>query len=194
MADIAAVGLSLVAVRLARRRPTPARSFGWHRSTILAAQANAAALLAASALIGYESVRRLLDPQPVDSGVVVIVAGIGLLVNGLAALVVHDRSNDLNMRSAMVHLVADAVASAGVCVAGVVMFVTDGNTWLDPAVSLAISVIIGWQAVKLVRASTDILLESTPIGLDLTELADAIAAVAGVDEVHDLHVWSLSSE
>jgi cobalt-zinc-cadmium efflux system protein len=193
-ADIAAVALSLVAVRLARRRPTPSRSYGWHRSTILAAQANAAVLLAATALIAFEAVRRLFDTQPVASGVVIVVAAVSLLVNGAAALVVHDHSHDLNMRSAMVHLVADALGSAGVCAAGVVMFVTGSNTWLDPAVSLVISAAIAWQAVKLIRASTDILLESTPSGLDVNALAAAMTAVAGVDSVHDLHVWSLSSE
>jgi cobalt-zinc-cadmium efflux system protein len=193
-ADIGAVALSLVAVRLARRRPTPSRSYGWHRSTILAAQANAALLLAATALISFEAVRRLVHTQPVASGVVIVVAAISMVVNGAAALVVHDRSRDLNMRSAMVHLVGDALGSAGVCAAGVVMFVTGGNTWLDPAVSLVISAMIAWQAVKLIRASTDILLESTPSGLDVDELAAAMASVAGVDSVHDLHVWSLSSE
>jgi cobalt-zinc-cadmium efflux system protein len=194
LADIGAVALSLVAVRLTRRRPTPSRSFGWHRSTILAAQANAAVLLAATALIAFEAVRRLFDTEPVASGVVIVVAAISLVVNGVAALVVRDRSHDLNMRSAMVHLAGDALGSAGVCAAGVVMFVTDGNTWLDPAVSLVISAVIAWQAVKLIRASTDILLESTPSGLDVNELASAMAAVTGVDSVHDLHVWSLSSE
>jgi cobalt-zinc-cadmium efflux system protein len=193
-ADIGAVALSLFAVRLARRRPTPSRSYGWHRSTILAAQANAALLLAATALITFEAVRRLLHPQSVDSGVVIVVAAISMVVNGAAALVVHDGSHDLNMRSAMVHLLADALGSAGVCAAGVVMFVTGGNTWLDPAVSLVIGAVIAWQAVKLIRASTDILLESTPSGLDVDELAAAMGEVNGVDSVHDLHVWSLSSE
>ena len=194
LADIAAVALSFVAVRLAKRRPTPSRSFGWHRSTILAAQANAAALLIATAIIAWEAIHRLAHTRAVDSGVVIVVAAVSVIVNAAAALVVHDRSHDLNMRSAMTHLVADAAASGGVCAAGVVMFATGDTAWLDPAVSLVIGLVIAWQAVKLVRASTEILLESTPEGLNLNELADAISAVEGVDGVHDLHVWSLSSE
>src|SRR4051812_43327721 len=194
VADIGAVALSLVAVRLSRRRPTRARSFGWHRSTILAAQGNAAALLAATALISYEAVRRLLHPQPVDGGIVLVVATVSLVINGLAAFVVHDRSNDLNMRSAMLHLASDAVASAGVAITGLVILIVDGAYWLDPAVSLVIGAVICWQAVKLIRAAADILLESTPSSLDLDELADAMVGVTGVDGVHDLHVWSLSSE
>ena len=194
LTDVVAVCFSLVAVRLTRRQPTPSRSFGWHRSTILAAQANATALLAATAVIGYEAVRRLRNPEPVESIVVVVAAAVGLVVNSIAALVVDDHSHDLNMRSAMVHLIGDAVTSAGVCVAGIVMLVTGGAEWLDPAISLIIGAFIAWQGWKLVRASAEVLLESTPANLDLEELAGAINGVAGVDGVHDLHVWSLSSE
>lgn len=195
LTDVAAIGLSYVAVRLARRPPTPTRSFGWHRSTILSAQANAAGILAVSALIAYEAIRRLIHPHAVHGGVVVVAAAGALLLNGAAALLVlGDGSRDLNIRSVFLHLAGDAAASAGVLGAGAVILATGGHAWLDPAVSLAIAVLIGVEAVQLVRASTDILLESSPPGLDVDALATAMSRVGGVDEVHDLHVWSLSSE
>ena len=194
IADVAAVTLSIVAVRMARRPPTQERSFGWHRSTILAAQANAAGLLAATAVIAWEAVHRLMHPQSVHSGIVVVVAGIAMVVNAAAALAVWDRSHDLNMRSAVLHLASDALGSAGVCAAGVVMLATGGALWLDPTVSLVIGVIIAAQAWRLVRASTEVLLEAAPAGLDVEALSRAMADVDGVESVHDLHVWSLSSE
>ena len=194
VADIAAVTLSIWAVRLARRPPTQERSFGWHRSTILAAQANAAGLLAATAVIAWEAVHRLMHPEAIHSGIVIVVAAVATVVNGIAALVVHEDSDDLNMRAAFTHLGADAAGSAGVCAAGVVMYASGGTLWLDPVVSLVIGAIIAVQAWSLVRASADVLLESTPEGLDVEALFGAMSAVEGVESVHDLHVWSLSSE
>jgi len=118
LSDVAAVILSLVAVRLARRPATPSRSYGWHRSTILAAQANAAALLVVTAVIVFEAVRRLLDPIPVHGGIVLVIALVALLVNGGSALLLRDGSNDLNMRSALVHMAGDALASGVIALTG----------------------------------------------------------------------------
>jgi cobalt-zinc-cadmium efflux system protein len=195
VADVAAMGISLVAVRLARRPATPRRSFGWHRSTILAAQANAAVILVMTVLLTIEAVDRLRSPVPVDGGVVVVAAGLGLLVNGVAAALLHgDHGHDLNMRSATLHALGDAGASAGVLAAGLVIAVTGGFYRLDPAVSLAIGFFIAWRAVRLLGETADVLLESVPAGLDPEALTVAMAAVEGVESVHDLHVWSLSSE
>jgi cobalt-zinc-cadmium efflux system protein len=195
LTDVAAIGLSLFAIRLTRRPPDRSRSFGYHRSTVLAAQANAAVLLAVTAVIGYESVMRVLHPHPVRGGLVSAVAVGALLANAGAALVLLERGgHDLNMRSAVLHMGADAAASAGVAVAGAVIAVTGGLYWLDPVVSLGIAVLIGAQSFALVRDATEVLLESTPSGLDLGELVATVSAVAGVEEVHDIHAWSLSSE
>jgi len=194
LSDVAAVVVSLVAVRLARRPATPTRSYGWHRSTILAAQANAAALLVVTAAIVFESVRRLLHPVPVRGGLVIVIALVALLVNSGSALLLRDHGHDLNMRSALLHMIGDALASAGVAVAGILIVVTGGNYWLDPLSSLAIAVLIGIEAARLLKETTDVLLESTPDGLDLEAMAAAMHAVPGVDEVHDLHAWTLSSE
>ncbi|MDP1793351.1 MAG: cation diffusion facilitator family transporter [Acidimicrobiales bacterium] len=195
LVDVGGIALALLAVRWSRRTPDAARSFGYHRTSVLAAQANAAAILITTAVITYESVRRLINPEPLDGGVVVVVALIALLVNGFSALLLRERdSHDANMRAAVLHMAADAAASLGVVVAGVVILIADGADRVDPIVSLLISVLIAWQAWKLLRTTGDVLLESTPRGLDVDDVAAAILAVDGVEAVHDLHVWSLSSE
>ncbi|HEY2812397.1 MAG TPA: cation diffusion facilitator family transporter [Acidimicrobiales bacterium] len=212
LTDVAALLISLVAVRLARRPPTRARSFGMHRSTILAAQANAAALLAITALLVFESVRRLGNPGHVEGGIVLVVATLSGIANLVAAFILgrsdHDANEpghahahspagsdrDLNMRSAFLHTLGDAAASFGVALAGLVILLTGGWDWLDPFVSLVISALIAIQAWKLLRESADVLLESTPAGLDLDSLSDTMSAVEGVEAVHDLHVWTLSSD
>jgi cobalt-zinc-cadmium efflux system protein len=207
LTDVAALVVSLVAVRLVRRPPTAARSFGFHRGTILAAQVNAASILLVSAAVAVESIRRLGSPTHVEGGLVVAVALAGAAVNlGAAALLserghrhgdnpgAQHRGDDLNMRSAMVHMVGDALASVGVAAAGAVILVTGGWDWLDPAASLGISVLIGVQGWRLLRETAEVLLEATPVGLDLDALASEMTDVDGVEAVHDLHVWTLSSE
>lgn len=194
LGDVAAMGLSLVAVRLTRRPATPERSFGWHRSTILAAQANAATLLAVCAFVTYEAVRRLLHPADVRGGLVVGVAAAAAVVNALAARVLRGHAHDLNMRSAFLHAAADAAVSLGVAASGAVILLTGRFDRLDPAVSLVVTAAIAWHALRLARATTDVLLESTPAGLAVDELAATMASVDGVEAVHDLHVWSLSSD
>ncbi|GAC1534702.1 MAG: cation diffusion facilitator family transporter [Acidimicrobiales bacterium] len=200
MTDVAAVLISLIAVRYARRAPTESRSYGYHRGTILAALANAVAILVVTALIVFEAVRRLTHPTEVRGGIVVVVALVAFVINAGSGVVLHERGGhghggaDLNMRSALLHMAGDAVASIGVAIAGLVILVTGRFDWLDPAVSVGIAVLIALEAVRLVRQAADVLLESTPRDLDVGNLSDAIVDVEGVDEVHDLHVWSLSSD
>jgi len=194
LTDVAALALSWWAVVLVRRSPTAKQSFGFHRSGILAAQANAAMILIATAFIVYEGVQRLVHPTHVKGLVVVVVAGIGLVVNGVAALTVNDHSGDLNMRSAVLHMLGDAAASAGVVLAGVVILVRDGSERLDPAVSIAIGLYIAWRAVKLLMATTDILMEATPSSIDMAALRGAMRSADGVESVHDVHAWSLSGD
>jgi cobalt-zinc-cadmium efflux system protein len=194
LSDLGALVLSLVAVRLALRPPNAARSFGNHRATILAALANAALIAIVTVLIVLDSVHRLGHPEPVRAGLVIAVASFGLVGNGLAALVLRDGSNDLNMRSALVHMAGDALASLAVVAAAVVLLMVPSATWLDPVSALAVAAIIVVQAVRVFRSSIAVLLESTPPDLDLAQLTSAMTGVAGVGEVHDLHVWSLSSE
>ena len=194
LTDVVALALSLWALRLIRRSPTKKQSFGYHRSGILAAQANAAMILIATAFITYEGIRRLQHPSAVEGLVVIVVAAIALLANGLSALLLNDKSEDVNMRSALLHMAGDAAASAGVIVAGVIIYTTDRFYWVDPAVSIAIGLIIAWRAVKLLVETTDILMEATPKSLHLAALLDAVRVADGVESFHDLHAWSLSSE
>lgn len=194
VSDVAAVVVSLVAVRWARRAPTAERSYGWHRGTILAALANAATVLAVTGAIVYEGIQRLAHPEPVRGGVVLGVALAAFALNATSAVFLREQGADLNMRSAMLHMAGDAAASLGVAVAGFVILVTGRLLWLDPAVSMAIAVLIAVEAVQLVREAAEVLLEATPGDVDLDRLTAAMSTVEGVETVHDLHVWSLSSE
>lgn len=194
LTDVAAVVTSLIAVRWAQRAPTPARSFGFHRGTILAALINAASILAVTVFIVVEGISRLRDPRPVEGGVVVVVALVAFLVNAGSAMILEHGTSDLNMRSALLHMAGDAVASLGVAVAGLVILITNGSYWLDPAVSIALGLFIAWKAFAILGQAADVLLESTPKDLDLDDLTRVVTGVDGVETIHDLHVWSLSSE
>jgi cobalt-zinc-cadmium efflux system protein len=194
LADVGALAISLVAVRLVLRPPSAQRSYGNHRATILAALANASLIAVVTVLIVIDSIHRLGHPEPVRAGIVVVVAVVGLLVNSAAALILRDRSSDLNMRAALLHMVGDALASLAVALAGVVLLLVPSATWLDPTSALVVAGIIVYQASHLFRGSVAVLLESTPSDVDLGELTATMGGVPGVSEVHDLHVWSLSSE
>ena len=180
LVDVAAVLLTLIAVRLTARRRTAERSFGYHRSTVLAALANATLVLGVTVAIAIEGIRRLVHPSGVHGATVVAVALAGVVANLVAAIAVYDGGHDLGMRATFIHLGADAVASLGVAAAGAVILITGGWQRLDPAVSLGIAALIAVQGVRLLRAATDVLLESTPTGLDMDAVARAMAGVPGV--------------
>jgi cobalt-zinc-cadmium efflux system protein len=194
LTDVAGLLLALFAVRLVLRPRSAARSFGNHRATILAALANAVIITAVTLVIVAESLRRFAHPTHADATVMVWVAAGALVVNGFCVLVLRDGTQDLNMRAAVLHLFGDALASLAVLVAGVVLLVVPTATWADPASALVVAAIVLWQAVGVYRESVSVLLESTPGDVDLGRLTATMGGVAGVGEVHDLHVWSLSSE
>jgi cobalt-zinc-cadmium efflux system protein len=195
LADVAALALSLAAVRWAMRPRSDTRSFGNHRATILAALANAALLAVVTFAVAALGVERVLHPVAVHGAVVAAVGGAALVVNGLAALLLVDRTRDLNMRGAFVHMAGDVLGSLGVVVAGVIVALAGQSAQLaDPAASLAVCLLILVQAVGILRESSDVLLESTPTDVDLDRLRETVTAVPGVGEVHDLHVWSISSD
>jgi cobalt-zinc-cadmium efflux system protein len=196
LTDVAAVAVSLFAFRWALRPRSAERSFGNHRGTILAALVNAGALAVVTVAIIVVSVQHLIHPDHVDGGVVVVVAAVAMAANGLAALILRDHGRDLNMRAVFVHMAADTAASLCVLVAGAVIVLTGGGAWdrLDPLAALLVALLIMVEAYRLVRASVDVLLESTPGDVDLGALHAVITGVPGVAEVHDLHVWSISGE
>lgn len=194
LADTVAVGGAMAAVRLAVRPRDAAHSFGHHRITILSALGSAALTGVVTAAIVFEAVRRLLAPRPVDGALVAVVAAAAFALDAGAAALLRDDHHDLNLRATMLHFLADAAASLGVLVAGLVLVADPRARWADPAAALLVAVIILVETFRLVRDVVEVLLESSPADVDLARLQATMAAVDGVADVHDLHVWSLSSE
>jgi cobalt-zinc-cadmium efflux system protein len=192
--DVVALGLALVAVMLSTRPASARTTYGWERAEVLAALVNAVLLVAASAWIVYEAIGRFSDPHSVDGAGVAIVGAIGLVVNaGSAWLVARVSGHNLNLRGAFLHLASDALGSFGVIVAGVVVALT-GSTWIDPAISLAITALVLVATWTLVRDATSVLLEQAPRGMDAEAIETTLLADPRVEAVHHLHVWSLGSE
>ncbi len=195
LADVAAVLLSLAAVRWALRPRSESRTYGNHRGTILAALANATLLAVVTCAIVALAIDRIVHPVVVHGLLMSEVGGVALVANGVAAFVLRDRTRDLNMRSVTWHMAGDVAASAAVVAAGLVITVGGhAADQADPAASLAVAVLVMVGAVRVMRESADVLLESAPPDVDLSALRTEVTAVPGVGEVHDLHVWSLSSE
>jgi cobalt-zinc-cadmium efflux system protein len=192
-ADAAALALALFAARLAGRAPTPERTFGHRRAEVLAALANGVVLGVVAVNVGWEALERLGDPVAVEAPLMLGVASAGLAANGLAAWVLaRGRSRGLNVRGALMHVLGDALGSLG-AIAAAAAILLFGWRWADPAVAVAISGLVLFSAWRLVRESLDVLMEATPRHVDLDALVAAIRAVPGVVDVHDLHVWTLTS-
>jgi cobalt-zinc-cadmium efflux system protein len=193
LSDVVALAVALGAVWLARRPATPSRSFGLMRAEVLAALANALVLVAVGLVVVVESAQRLSDPPPVAGAWLLVVAGVGIAVNAAAAGVVFRRGGeDLNLRASFLHLAADAVASLAVVVAGLVIVVTGWNI-ADPVAGLFVGLLMLAGSWSVLRDSVLVLLEAAPRGIDPEEVGRALAATAGVVEVHDLHVWTITS-
>jgi cobalt-zinc-cadmium efflux system protein len=192
LSDGLALGLALFAAWLARRPATPERSFGWRRAEVLAALGNALVLVALGGLILWEAAGRLSDPPEVEAGWVLAAGGAGLLVNLAAARILHGAGTGLNVRAAMLHVLADLLSSAGVVVAGVVVLAT-GWRHADPVAGLVIGVLVILGTVKVLRETVGVLLEGAPEGMDAREVGAAMASLEGVVGVHDLHLWTITS-
>jgi cobalt-zinc-cadmium efflux system protein len=193
MGDVLGLGAAWGATILARRSRTERRTYGLRRTTILAALANGGLVLFAIGGVVWEAIQRLGAPPPVDGAVVAVVAAIGVLLNGIAAMMfVRGRDKDMNIRAAFLHLAADAVVSAGVVVSGLVVWTT-GWAWIDPAVSLLVSLIIVRGTWRLVREAMDLLLDAVPGHIDPVAVETYLAGLPEVTGVHDLHIWSMST-
>ena len=193
LGDVLGLVLAWAASVLVRRAPSARRTYGWGRSTILASLANAMLLLISIGAIGLEAVQRLAHPAPVHAATVAWVAGAGLIVNGATALLfMRGSKGDLNLRSAFTHMASDALLSAGVLVAALIIMRTGWMT-LDPLVSLAIVAVIGIGTFGLLRESTNMAMDAVPAGHDPTKNAAYLRTLPNVQEVHDLHVWALST-
>jgi cobalt-zinc-cadmium efflux system protein len=192
--DVVALAIAIFAQALTARPASARHTYGMLRAEVIAAQANAAALVLVSAWVVYEAVQRLSDPEPIDGLGVLIVGALGLLVNaGSAWVIARAAGSNLNLRGAFLHLMSDAAGSVGVVIAGVVVLAT-GAEWIDPVVSILISVLVLVAAWQLLRDATRVLLEGTPKGLDVDAVERALMGEAGVEAVHHLHVWSIGSE
>ena len=193
LGDVLALLLAWAAAWLTRQPPTARRTYGWGRSSILAALVNAAVLLIGVGAIGIEAIRRLLDPQPVASGIVMAAAAAGIVVNGGSALLfMRDRDGDLNIRAQFQHLAGDALVSLAVVLAALAIHFT-GLSWLDPVASLGVVVVIVAGTWTTLRESLDLSLDAVPARIAKQAVNDWLAALPGVREVHDLHIWGLST-
>ena len=193
LSDVLGLVLSWGALTLARRAPSAKRTYGLRGTTILAAVANAVVLLFVTGGVAWESARRVLSPEPVAGKTVILVAIVGVVVNGSSALLfMRDRKNDLNVRSAFMHLASDAALSFGVAIAGGVMLATSW-WWLDPVVSLALSAVILVGTWSLLKSSLHMAVQGVPDNVDVAAVRGYLDAVPGVIDVHDLHVWSMST-
>ena len=193
LSDVLALLLAWAASVLCARPPSERFTYGLKSSSILAAIANAALLWLALGAILVETIRRISDPAPVEGGTMMLVAGIGIVINGLSAvLFARGRKADLNVRAAFLHLVADAAVSAGVVVAGLLVVQT-GIMLIDPITSLVITAVIGWSSWGLLRDALRMGLLAAPESIDVSQVRAFLAAQPGVAAVHDLHVWPMST-
>ncbi|HEX8142270.1 MAG TPA: cation diffusion facilitator family transporter [Pyrinomonadaceae bacterium] len=193
LADVAALALALLAMWFSARPATSSKTFGYYRLEILAALTNGVALVLISLLIFYEAYERLAAPPQVKSTAMMLVAIGGLVVNLLCAWLLHgDHEEDLNVRGAWLHIMGDALGSVGAIAAGLLMSLYGWYT-ADPLFSFVIALLIIWSSWNLIRESTNVLLEGTPAHINLAAVEDAILQTEGVRDVHDLHIWTITS-
>jgi cobalt-zinc-cadmium efflux system protein len=193
LSDVLALLIAWGATTLARRRPSARFTYGLRGTTILAALFNAIVLLVVIGGIAWEAIRRLGAPEPVVGRTVIVVAAIGIAINGLTALLfAAGRKGDLNIRGAFLHMVADAAVSAGVVAAGIAILLT-GWLWLDPAVSLVIAAVIVYGTWSLLRESVHMSLDAVPAGIEPGDVQAFLSGLPGVARIHDLHIWPMST-
>lgn len=193
LSDVLGLAMAGGAAWLARRASSSQNTYGYGKATVLAALGNALLLIFACGAIAFEAVRRLAEPAPVMSGLIMIVAGIGFVINlGTALLFMRDQHTDLNARGAYLHMLADAAVSIGVVIAGAVIMFT-GWSVIDPLVSVIIIVVILAGAWGLLKDSVNLALDAAPRGVDVEAIRAAFLTLPGVTAVHDLHVWGLST-
>lgn len=192
LTDVAALVVAWIAVKISANPPSNDMTYGYHRVTILAALFNALTLIGIAIYIGSEAYQRVLHPEPVQGAILFITASIGIVVNLYIGLGMRGQADNVNIKSAMLHVFGDAVASAGVIVAGVIMYFTKWYI-LDPILSVLIAVIVAFGAWRVIKETYVVLMEGTPKDINFDEVVKTIHGVPGVKEIHDLHIWSLTS-
>ena len=192
LSDVASLVVSLVAFWMAKKKSSAVYTYGYKKTTALAALVNAVVLLIAIGVLGYEAFIRLFKPQPVSGGVIAWVAALGIIINSVSAFLFFRQKHELNSKAAYLHLLADALVSLGVVIAGVIISYTHVY-WLDPAIGLVIMVVILVGTWSLLRDSFKMTIDAVPTGIELDEIKKVIVGVQHVKHVHHVHVWSIST-
>lgn len=193
LSDVVGLVLAWAAIWLSRKKPTGRFTYGLRRSSILAALLNAVLLLIAVGGITWEALRRFWEPTSIQTGTVMAVAFVGILINGVTAyLFMSGRKDDINIRGAYIHMATDALVSVGVVISGLLIQQTQWM-WVDPAISIVIALIITLSTWSLLKESIHMTMDAVPAGIHLTQVREYFANLLGVQEVHDLHVWSMST-
>ena len=192
LTDMLALLVSLFAAKMMRRAPTAQKSYGYYRTEVLAALFNGLALFLMIGVIYYEALQRLFLPEPVRSAGVIVVGGAGLIVNLISAWLLHGH-RDLNVRAAYYHVITDAMGSVGAMAAGILIYFT-GWPMFDPLTSFLIGGLVLFSAWSLIRDSINILMEAVPKHLNLMRIREEVRTLTGVENIHDLHVWSIGSQ
>lgn len=193
LADVASLAMSLIAFRLLKVKPTEKYTYGYKKTTILVALMNGAILLVSLGAIGYEAIHRLMAPEPLPGKTISIVAAIGIVINALTALLFfRGKENDLNIRGAFLHLLSDAIVSAGLVVGGFLIFYTH-LFWIDAALSLIVAIIILFSTWRLLKDSLRLSLDGVPEGIEISKIRAVISKMKDVKDFHHIHIWAIST-
>src|SRR5579862_2211392 len=193
LADVASLAMALIAIRLTKVKSNKKYTYGYKKTTILVALLNAAILLVSIGAISYEAVQRMITPQPLPGKTISIVAAIGILINGTTALLFFKtKENDLNVRSAFMHLISDAIVSAGLVIGGIIIYYT-GIYRIDSLLSIVIAVVIVLSTWQLLKDSLRLSLDGVPEGIDLGKVRSNVGRISGVRDFHHIHVWAIST-
>jgi cobalt-zinc-cadmium efflux system protein len=193
LVDALALSISLIAIWIARRPADTAKTYGYHRVEIMAALTNGVILVLVAVFIFYRAYQRLLEPAEIDAALMMVIAAIGLVANLVGMLLLRGaRHTSINIKAAFWHILGDTISSFGVIVGGIIIAITDWRI-VDPIIAIVIGTIILWGAVRLVRESSDILLEAVPGHIQMEEVGQVMMNIPGVRDVHDMHIWTITS-
>ncbi|MEO8719821.1 MAG: cation diffusion facilitator family transporter [Ginsengibacter sp.] len=193
LADVGSLGLSLLAFRLLKVKANNKYTYGYRKTTIIAALLNAMILLISIAIIAYEAFQRISDPPKLPGKTIAIVAGIGIVINYITAvLFLKNKEHDLNVKSAYLHMLADALVSAGIMVGGIIIYYTH-LFWIDPAISILIVIVILWSTWGLLKESLALTLDGVPKNIDLAAVKEKAGKITGIKDLHHIHVWAMST-
>lgn len=193
LSDVIGLVIALGASYLVRRKPTEKFTYGFKKSSIIGAQLNSLILLVAIGIIVWEAVNRITSPPEVEGSILIIVAGFGVIINGITTyLFVGGKDSDLNIKGAYLHMLADTLISLGVVFSGILILLT-GASWIDPIISILISIIIFWSTWKLLQDATKLSLDAVPGSINIEEVKEYLSNNSEINDFHDLHIWALST-